>query len=74
MPSGPGVISDELIHDIAASIPSDKSSFLLTSETRAEGIIEHHNKTKTSGIQIVDELRMAEYEILRQHLPDVDLV
>ena len=37
MPSGPGVIQDELIAEIAAFVPDGISSFLLTSETSADG-------------------------------------
>ncbi|WP_291075834.1 MULTISPECIES: hypothetical protein [unclassified Empedobacter] len=39
MPSGPGVIGDDLINDIAQIVPPAVSSFLLTSETTAEAII-----------------------------------
>ncbi len=33
MPSGPGVIGDELINQIAKSVPPPISTFLLTNET-----------------------------------------
>ena len=42
MPSGPGVISDELIFEIARSVPPPVGTFLLTSETSAEKIVEHY--------------------------------
>lgn len=45
MPSGPGVIGDELIYDIAKSVPPPIATFLLTSETKAENIIAHHKNT-----------------------------
>jgi len=35
MPSGPGVISDDHIRDIAKTVPPPVSTFLLTSETTA---------------------------------------
>ncbi|HNW53392.1 MAG TPA: hypothetical protein PKN21_03935, partial [Bacteroidales bacterium] len=41
MPSGPGVISDELIFTITAAAPPAVGTFLLTSETSANGIINH---------------------------------
>ena len=44
MPSGPGVIGDELIAEIAANVPNEIDTFLLTSETTAEDIINHHKK------------------------------
>ena len=56
MPSGPGIITDKLIAKISKSIPPPIDSFLLTSETNATKIIEHHQKVHTTTIQIVDEL------------------
>ena len=74
MPSGPGVISDELIFDIARSVPPPIGTFLLTSETNSEDIIEHHKKVHTNTIQIVDELTEGSYNEIRQSLPGVKLV
>ena len=74
MPSGPGIISDELIHQIANSIPKSISSFLLTSETIPHNIIAHHKKVNTSTIQIVDEVNLDGYIEIRNSLPDVTLV
>ena len=42
MPSGPGVIHDELIAEITASVLGHTETFLLTSETNTEDIIAHH--------------------------------
>lgn len=39
MPSGPGVISEELIEEIAATIPPAVSSFLLTCCQDVTGIV-----------------------------------
>lgn len=44
MPSGPGVIDDNLINEIVKSIPPAVSTFLLTSETTAEKIIYHYKR------------------------------
>lgn len=74
MPSGPGVISDDLIAKISKSIPPPIASFLLTSETNAARIIEHHKKVQTSTIQIVDKLTNNAYDQIRLHLPNVKLV
>lgn len=74
MPSGPGVIPDELIKTIAASVPKDIDTFMLTSETSAEKIVEHHSRTLTNTIQIVDELKEGTYFDIRSSLPDVKLV
>lgn len=74
MPSGPGPIEDELIRTIAASVPPPVSTFLLTSEQRAEDIVAHHERTRTNTIQIVDELFGREYGAIRRALPNVKLV
>ncbi len=74
MPSGPGVISDELIAQIAQSVPPPISTFLLTSETNARDIIAHHQKVHTNTIQIVDALQKGTYQQIRQALPSVKLV
>jgi phosphoribosylanthranilate isomerase len=74
MPSGPGPIPDELIREIAFSIPPPLSTFLLTSETTPENIASHHSRTLTSTIQIVDMPVKGTYEKLRVLLPSVKLV
>ncbi len=74
MPSGPGIISDQLIKQIAAITPDSISTFLLTSETNADRIIEHHQKVNTTFIQMVDKLAVGSYSDIRQALPDVKLV
>jgi phosphoribosylanthranilate isomerase len=74
MPSGPGIISDELIAQIAKSVPPPSSTFLLTSETSARDIVAHHQKVYTNTIQIVDALQEGTYQQIRQALPSVKLV
>ena len=74
MPSGPGIITDELIHSIAKTVPPPIDSFLLTSETTAEAIIEHHNKVNTTTIQMVDALTDRQYHKIRDAIPHVKLV
>ena len=74
MPSGPGIISDELIAQIASSVPPPISTFLLTSETSSASIIAHYQKVKTHTIQIVDTLQEGSYTDIRQALPHVKLV
>ncbi len=74
MPSGPGIIDDTLIRQIANAIPPPISSFLLTSEISAKSIIDHSNRTNTSTIQIVDRLQTGSYEDIRTALPDTELV
>jgi len=74
MPSGPGCISDELIFEIAQTIPPPVASFLLTSETDAQQIIQHHQRTQTNTIQIVDALANGTYAEIKEALPHVKLV
>lgn len=74
MPSGPGIIDDHLIQEIAAKTPEYISTFLLTSETSAEAIIKHHKKVNTSSIQIVDELSSGCYQQIRDELPKIELI
>jgi phosphoribosylanthranilate isomerase len=74
MPSGPGVISDELIASIARTVPPPIGTFLLTSETTAQRIIAHHQKVFTTAIQIVDALSAGSYADIRTALPGIKLV
>ena len=74
MPSGPGVISDELIMNISKSVPPPIATFMLTSETSAQQIIAHHKRTLTNTIQIVDELTEGTYEAIKKVLPAIKIV
>ncbi len=74
MPSGPGPISDELINQIAATVPPPVATFLLTSETSVEMIIKHHLRTNTNTIQIVDALSTGTYSDLKNALPTIKIV
>ena len=74
MPSGPGPIPDKLIYKIARSVPPPVATFLLTSETGAGEIIEHHRRTRTNTIQLVDAVPPATYTELRTAMPAVKLV
>ena len=74
MPSGPGVIDDELIKKIAAVVPKSIDTFLLTSETKASDIIAHHQKVKTTTVQIVDALTEGSHQDIRAALPNTRIV
>ncbi len=74
MPSGPGVISDELIFEIARKVPPPIGTFLLTSETDAQAIIQHQKKVNTNTVQIVDALESGTYAEIRRALSGVKLV
>jgi phosphoribosylanthranilate isomerase len=74
MPSGPGPIEDALIYSIARSVPPPVATFLLTSETSVKEIVQHHQRTFTNTIQIVDELSEGKYNELKQLLPAIKIV
>jgi phosphoribosylanthranilate isomerase len=74
MPSGPGPIADDLILEIARTVPPPVATFMLTSETAAQTIIAHHRRTLTNTIQIVDELAEGTYEEIKRELPAIKLV
>ncbi|MDP4218332.1 MAG: phosphoribosylanthranilate isomerase [Bacteroidota bacterium] len=74
MPSGPGVIDDALVADIARTVPPPIATFLLTSEQSAKSIIDHVRRVNTSTVQIVDELREGAYHEIRAALPGLRIV
>ena len=77
MPSGPGVIADGLIAEIAADMASAGApvqTFLLTSRQTAAGIVEQHRRCRTTTLQLVDHLPFDELARLRDALPGVRLV
>ncbi len=74
MPSGPGCIDDDLILEIQKTVPPPISTFLLTSETKANDIIKHYKKVNTTVIQLVDAVDIEDYKIIRNELPNVKLV
>lgn len=69
MPSGPGVISQEMACEVAAMTPPPVASFLLTSQTRAEAIAEHAKDIGASTVQIVNHIDVLESEKLLKLLP-----
>ena len=74
MPSGPGIITDEEIMTIAKSVPPAIATFMLTSETSADDIVQHHKKTLTNTIQMVDALQQGTYDAIRTALPSIKIV
>jgi phosphoribosylanthranilate isomerase len=72
MPSGPGVIGEELIASIAASV--EAQTFLLTSLCEAEAIIAQHGRCRTTAIQLCDALPPGSHARLREALPGIRLV
>ena len=71
MPSGPGVISEELIEEIASQTPPGVSTFLLSSKQGVDEIIAQQKKCKTNTIQIVDHLVEGTHKELKDALPEL---
>lgn len=74
MPSGPGVIPDERIAQIAAAVPPPLATFLLTSKQNVTEIIFQQRQLRTNTIQICDRIETGSYRDLREALPGVKLV
>ncbi len=74
MPSGPGPITDAEIYSIAQNIPPHIATFLLTSEISGRKIAEHHARTQTTTIQIVDDIPDEDYDKIRFAIPEIKLV
>jgi phosphoribosylanthranilate isomerase len=74
MPSGPGPIPEDLIAEIAATIPPGVSSFLLTCLQDAASIIDQQRRLRVNTIQICDRLTSGSYQDLREALPGISLV
>ena len=74
MPSGPGPIAEELIAEIAATVPPGVSSFLLTCKQDVNSIIDQQRRLGVNTIQICDRLIEGTYADLRSALPGVSIV
>ena len=74
MPSGPGVIDDALIREIAAAVPPPVATFLLSSREDVSGLVEHIAATNAGVLQIVRHIDPRHYGELRARLPATKLV
>lgn len=74
MPSGPGVIEEERIAEIARAVPPAVSTFLLTSETEADAIVAQQRRCGTDTLQLCDRVPPEVHGELRDELPGVSLV
>ncbi|EXJ14912.1 Phosphoribosylanthranilate isomerase [Imhoffiella purpurea] len=74
MPSGPGVISEDLIGEIVAEVPPAIATFLLTSRTDPDDIVDQQKRTGANTLQLCDRLPRGVHERIRKALPGVDLV
>lgn len=74
MPSGPGVIDEEAITRIAATVPPGVATFLLTSETSVAAIADQQRRCRTDTIQVCDRLEDGRLADLKAALPGVKVV
>ncbi|MVM32951.1 phosphoribosylanthranilate isomerase [Spirosoma sp. HMF4905] len=74
MPSGPGVVADELAARIVQVTPPPISTFMLTSETILDNIIAHQQRVGANTIQLVDAVPPETYAQLHKALPAVKVV
>ena len=74
MPSGPGVISDRQIAEIATAVPPPIGTFLLTSKQNVSDIIAQHRFCRTNCIQICDHLTGGTHAELKEALPGISIV
>lgn len=74
MPSGPGPIPEELIAEIADSVPPGIATFLLTCSQDADEIIAHQRRCRTNTIQLCDSLAQGTYTDLKRALPGIKIV
>jgi phosphoribosylanthranilate isomerase len=74
MPSGPGVIGEDAIAEIAAQIPQPIATFLLTSSRDPDEIIAQQKRCGANTLQLVDVQEPSTYARVREALPGVALV
>lgn len=74
MPSGPGVIAEETIAEVAATVPPPIATFLLTSRQDVDGVVEQQRRCATNTVQLCDRMPRGSYAALREAMPGVSLV
>ena len=74
MPSGPGVIPEEKIAEIAGTVGSLVDTFLLTSRQDPEAIADQQRRTGVSTLQLCDDLPEGGHEALYAQVPGVSIV
>jgi phosphoribosylanthranilate isomerase len=74
MPSGPGVISEALIAEIAATVPPGVASVLLTSLVSSADIVAQQKRCRVNALQLCDRVEQSVYSDLREALPGIAIV
>jgi len=70
MPSGPGVIDDNLVREIARNTPPTVETFLLTSFEQGDEIADHVEYCGATTVQIVRHIDASEYSKIIERLPN----
>ena len=74
MPSGPGVIDEAVIAEVAAGVPPGVATFLLTCRTSADAIVAQQRRTGCDTLQLCDAVPPDALRAVRAELPGVALV
>jgi len=74
MPSGPGVISESTIAEIAAKVPPPIATFLLTAAQDPRTMVRQQRRCGTNTLQICDRLTCGSYHDLKLDLPGISIV
>ncbi|MBX9626981.1 MAG: phosphoribosylanthranilate isomerase [Gemmataceae bacterium] len=74
MPSGPGPIPEELIAEIAPTVPPGVATFLLTSRQDVPSIVAQQRRCRANTLQTVDHLVTGTHAELRDALPGIGIV
>lgn len=74
MPSGPGVVTDELITKIASTVGGRIDTFLLTSKRSVGEIIAQLKNAGTSTVQICDSLLEGTHRDIKNKMPNIKVV
>ncbi|ACY18142.1 phosphoribosylanthranilate isomerase [Haliangium ochraceum] len=71
MPSGPGIISDELAQRVVRETPPPVSCFFLTLRERADAIAEQARACGADTVQVVHHIDPGEYPRLMEAVPNL---
>lgn len=74
MPSGPGVIPESRIQEIASIVPPPIATVLLTSLTSSADIIPQQKRCRANTLQICDQVDHGTHAELRDALPGIALI
>ena len=74
MPSGPGVIPEARIVEIAGAVPPPIATFLLTCSTDAEEVVEQQRRCRSNTVQLCDRLASGSYRDLRTGMPGIGII